>query len=88
MLAPNNKFQFFLTDDWDKKWWDTYQNSFQEAFAPYQQRLANAQGSSSSYITTRPSSGLSKLLKGHKQQAKPVKNEITQYLDSGILTII
>jgi hypothetical protein len=19
MLAPNNKFQFFLTDDWDKK---------------------------------------------------------------------
>jgi hypothetical protein len=88
MLALNNKFQFFLTDDWDKKWWDTYQNSFQEAFTPYQQHLANAQGSSSPHTTTRPSSELSKLLKGHKQQAKPVRNKMTQYLDSGILTII
>ncbi|KAJ5364993.1 uncharacterized protein N7496_010706 [Penicillium cataractarum] len=45
MLAPVNKFQFFLTDDWDQKWRDTYRKSFQEALAPYQDRLSNTQGS-------------------------------------------
>ncbi|RAQ55326.1 hypothetical protein AFGD_012605 [Aspergillus flavus] len=84
MLSPDNKFQFFLTDDWDKKWRDIYRNSFQEALAPYQQRLAGAQGSSSPHTTARPSSGLSRLLKGYKQQAQPVRDEITLYLDSGM----
>lgn len=44
MLAPVNKFQFFLTDDWDQKWRDTYRKSFQEALAPYQHRLSDTQG--------------------------------------------
>jgi hypothetical protein len=28
MLAPINKFQFFLTDDWDQEWRDQYRKSF------------------------------------------------------------
>ncbi|EED20345.1 hypothetical protein TSTA_035710 [Talaromyces stipitatus ATCC 10500] len=29
MLAPVNKFKFFLTKDWDQKWRDIYRKSFQ-----------------------------------------------------------
>lgn len=37
MLAPVNKFKFFLTNDWDQKWRDTYRKSFPEALIPYQE---------------------------------------------------
>ncbi|KAF5854879.1 hypothetical protein ETB97_010941 [Aspergillus alliaceus] len=82
MLAPDNKFQFFLSDDWDKPWRNQYRKSFQEALAPYQERLATIQGSTNSQATARPSSKLYKMLNGHKVQAKPVGDEMSQYLDS------
>jgi hypothetical protein len=84
MLAPVNKFQFFLTDDWDQKWRDTYRKSFQEALAPYQDRLSNTQGSQVSEVAVRPSSKLDKMLNRSKKQPKAAADEITQYLDSGM----
>lgn len=41
MLAPIDKLQPILTDDWDQEWRDTYRQSFQEALAPYQDRLSD-----------------------------------------------
>ncbi|CEJ62588.1 hypothetical protein PMG11_11085 [Penicillium brasilianum] len=87
MLAPVNKFQFFLTDDWDQKWRDTYRKSFQEALAPYQDRLSNTQGSQVSEVAVRPSSKLDKMLNGSKKQPKAAADEMTQYLDSDTIDI-
>ncbi|KAG0153785.1 hypothetical protein PDIDSM_2440 [Penicillium digitatum] len=36
MLAPVNKFKFFLSSDWDQKWRDTYRLAFEQALVPYQ----------------------------------------------------
>jgi hypothetical protein len=84
MLSPDSRFQFFLSDDWEKEWRDLYRASFQQALAPYQERLKRAQGPRNSSTEARPSSRLNKLLNGHKPQAKPVGDEITQYLDGGM----
>jgi hypothetical protein len=84
MLAPANKFQFFLTDDWDQKWRDTYRKSFQEALTPYQKLLSNSQDSQGSRAVVRPTSKLDKMLNGSKKQPKAVADEMTQYLDSGM----
>ncbi|KAG0157964.1 hypothetical protein PDIDSM_5476 [Penicillium digitatum] len=40
MLAPDNRFQFFFTDDWTKEWRDKYRASFQDTLLPYQERQA------------------------------------------------
>jgi hypothetical protein len=88
MLAPVNKFRFFLTDDWDQKWRDTYRKSFQEALAPYQDRLSNTQGSQGSQMAARPSTKLDKMLNGSKKQPKAAADEMTQYLDSGMFNSI
>lgn len=70
MLAPVNEFGFFLTDDWDQKWRDTYRKSFEEALAPYQDRLSNTQDSQRSQSAVRESSKLDKMLNGSKKQPK------------------
>lgn len=88
MLAPDNKFQFFLSDDWDKQWRELYRISFQEALIPYQERLSTIQGSATPLTTARPSSRLKKMLNEHKPQPKPVRDEMTQYLDSGMLNTL
>ncbi|KAJ5316477.1 hypothetical protein N7476_006784 [Penicillium atrosanguineum] len=41
MLAPVNKFQFFVTNDWDDQWRDQYRQSFKKALSPYQERLCS-----------------------------------------------
>ncbi|KAJ9482200.1 hypothetical protein VN97_g11237 [Penicillium thymicola] len=84
MLAPDSRFQFFLSDDWDRHWRDTYRTSFREALVPYQERLASSQGPEGSSIEVRQSSSLHNLLSGHKPRAKPAGDEITQYLDGDI----
>lgn len=84
MLAPDSRFQFFFSDDWDKEWRDTYRTSFREALVPYQERLASSQGPEGSSTGARQSSSLHNLLSGHKPRAKPVGDEITQYLDGGM----
>lgn len=38
MLTPDSRFQFFLSDNWEPHWRDTYGKSFQEILAPYQAR--------------------------------------------------
>jgi hypothetical protein len=84
MLAPVNKFKFFLTNDWDQEWRDTYRNSFQQALIPYQEQLSTL---SQSLDGTRPvvqlSSKLDKMLDESIAQPETATNEITQYLDSG-----
>jgi len=87
MLAPINKFQFFLTDDWDQKWRDTYRKSFHEALTPYQDRLSNNQGLQDSLTVVRPISKLDKMLNRSKTQPKAVADEMTQYLDSGMFQL-
>jgi hypothetical protein len=84
MLAPDNRFQFFLSDDWDKSWRDKYRSAFQAALTPYQEHLSNTPSAIGSHTAPRLSSRLSKMLSGHKSQAKPVGDEATHYLDGGM----
>jgi hypothetical protein len=86
MLAPVNKFKFFLTKDWDQKWRETYRKSFQQALIPYQEQLSTLnQCSNGSQIVARLSSKLDKMLDESEAQPKAATNEMTQYLDSGMV---
>ena len=87
MLAPDSRFQFFLTDDWTKEWREKYRASFQDALTPYQERQATSQGPSASSSGSRPNTVLNNLLRAKKPKAKPVGDEITQYLDGGKLIL-
>lgn len=85
MLAPVNKFKFFLTNDWDQKWRDTYRKSFQEALVPYQEQLSTLNKSSDgSQMMPRLGSKLDTMLNGSNVQASTATDEMTQYLDSGM----
>jgi hypothetical protein len=86
MLAPDSRFQFFLSDNWEPHWRDTYRKSFQELLIPYQERLTTSQGSTNT-PTIASGSRLNKMLKSNKISAKPAGDEMTQYLDSGMFTI-
>ena len=84
MLAPVNKFKFFLTKDWDQKWRDTYRNSFQQALLPYQEQLSTLRQSlDGSRSVIQLSSKLDKMLDESMAQPDTATNELTQYLDSG-----
>jgi hypothetical protein len=88
MLAPDSRFQFFLSDDWDQEWRVKYRASFREALVPYQNSTTGKNGTITSSVEERPNSKLSKLLNGQKAQAKALKpagDEMTQYLDGGKL---
>ena len=87
MLAPNSRFQFFLSDNWEPHWRDTYRKSFQELLIPYQERLTINQGSTNTPTIASSSSRLNMMLKSNKISAKPAGDEMTQYLDSGMFMI-
>jgi hypothetical protein len=88
MLAPVNKFKFFLTKDWEQKWRDIYRNSFQQAVIPYQEQLsALNQTLDGSRSVIQLSSTLDKMLDGSAAQSDIATDEITQYLDSGMFFI-
>ncbi|KAI9040524.1 uncharacterized protein KD926_008229 [Aspergillus affinis] len=82
MLVPDSRFQFFLSDDWDPQWRNTYQKTFQAALIPYQERLSSGQNSQNPQVQIKPSLRLNKMLNGNKISAKPVGDKVTQYLDS------
>ena len=82
IIAPENKLQFFMTDDWSDQWRQRYRQSFKDYLVPYQSRLANGHDSTPSQSSTRVGSRLEMMLKGKRQQAAP-RDEVTQYLDSG-----
>jgi hypothetical protein len=85
MLAPVNKFKFFLTKDWDQKWRDIYRKSFQQALIPYQEQLSTIyQSSDGSRSVARLSSKLDKMLDESEAQPNTATDEMTQYLDSGL----
>lgn len=84
MLAPVNKFQFFITSDWDEKWRDQYRKSFKTALSPYQERLCSQQGLPTSQASGRVGSRLDLMLSGSKRQLLSPKDEVVQYLDSGM----
>jgi hypothetical protein len=83
MLAPANKFQFFLSNDWDKKCRDIYRKAVEDAVAPYKERLANNNASGNSPISSRPMSKLDEMLDGSDYQPSIGTDELKQYLDSG-----
>lgn len=88
MLAPVNKFKFFLTKDWDQKWRNTYRKSFQQALIPYQEQLSTLnQSSDRSHSAARLSSKLDKMLDKSEVQPDAATDEMTQYLDSGTFKI-
>jgi hypothetical protein len=88
MLAPVNKFKFFLTKDWDQKWRDTYRKSFQQALIPYQEQLSTLnQSPDGSHSAARLSSKLDKMLDESEAQPNAPTDEMTQYLDSGMFKL-
>lgn len=90
MLAPDNRFQFFQSDDWDIKWRTIYRQSFATTLIPYQERLSNKEGSLSTDISAKPRSlfrRLNKIASGNKIQSKLATGEMSQYLDSGKFTL-
>ncbi|EED18981.1 conserved hypothetical protein [Talaromyces stipitatus ATCC 10500] len=88
MLAPVNKFKFFLTKDWDQKWRDIYRKSFQQALIPYQEQLSTSNRSSDgSHSAARLSSKLDKMLDESEAQPNAATDEMTQYLDSDTIHI-
>jgi hypothetical protein len=87
MLAPDNRFQFFRSDDWDNDWREKYRSAFDKALIPYQGHHSSALGIGSSQSTPRPSSRLNQMLSGNKPQAKPARDEAAQYLDGGTFNL-
>jgi hypothetical protein len=85
MLAPDSQFQFFLSDDWEPEWRNTYRKAFQSALVPYQERLSNGQGPQNYQVQTKTSSRLNQILNRNKTSAKPVQDKATQYLDSDLV---
>ncbi|KOS39661.1 hypothetical protein ACN38_g9487 [Penicillium nordicum] len=89
MLSPDNRFQFFFSDDWSdaKELRDQYRVAFQDALTPIQERLSStkAKGPQES-STSAPRSILHNLVRSQKSipKSKPVVDEITQYLDGNI----
>ena len=83
MLAPSNKFKFFLTRDWDQTWRDRYRQSFKDFLVPYQERFANRLGSLMSETSTKTGSRLDIMLDGSENYLPTQYDELTQYLDSG-----
>jgi hypothetical protein len=84
MLAPTNKFQFFLSKDWDKTWRDTYRKAIEDALVPYKERLTNNNASGNSPVSTRLTSRLDEMLDGSDDQPSIGTDELKQYLDSGM----
>lgn len=88
MLAPVNKFKFFLTKDWDQKWRDTYRHSFQQALIPYQEQLSTLNQSSEGYHSAAwLSPKLDKILDESVAQPNTATDEMTQYLNSGTFNL-
>jgi hypothetical protein len=87
MLAPNSRFQFFLSDDWDKERRNAYRKSFEEALVPYQQRLSkdSHEPHSAARLDKSRGSRLSWMLDEHMLPTEPAGDEISQYLDSSKL---
>lgn len=88
MLSPDNRFQFFFSDDWSdaKELRDQYRVAFQDALTPIQERLDSAKGPQGS-STSIPRLVLHNLVRSQKSipKSKPVVDEITQYLDGSRL---
>lgn len=84
MLAPLNKFKFFLTKDWDISWRTRYRRSFQEFLALYQKALST-NIPSPPLSSLRAGSRLDMLLDGDggdEDQPYSPHVELTDYLDS------
>ncbi|KAG0153110.1 hypothetical protein PDIDSM_2069 [Penicillium digitatum] len=73
MLAPVNKFKFFLSSDWDQKWRDTYRLAFEQALVPYQAQVRiSSRDLQSSLTIAHPSSRLEEMLDGRDIQHEPL----------------
>ncbi|CAI7613761.1 unnamed protein product [Penicillium pancosmium] len=87
MLAPDSRFRFFLSEDWDHEWRVRYRRSFQTALSPYQTRLLNNQSTPDPQTQPTSTSRLSKMLSGNQRATKPTEDEISQYLDGDLIEI-
>lgn len=84
MIAPANKIKFFSSNDWDEGWRQRYRKSFKEYLLPYQARLATEQTLPQSHMSTTTESRLDMMLSESNHSQITPRNELTDYLDSGM----
>lgn len=86
MLAPENKLQFFSGKDLDGDydWRQRYRQSFKAYIKPYKQRLANQQTLPQAQPSSLPRSAIEMSLKGAKTQLLGQRDELAQYLETGM----
>lgn len=88
MLDPINKFQFFQTDDWDDDWRAIYRQSLEDHLSPYKERLNLQPNSSKAPSSIGSQSRLASMLKPNRPHLAVSGDEITQYLDSGMSSLL
>ena len=84
MLAPGNKLQFFQSNEWEDQWARRYRQSVENYLIPYKARLTDSQASLPSQTSVQSGSRLNMMLKGSKRSQSSPRDELTQYLDSGM----
>lgn len=84
VMAPQNKFQFFKSKEWDL-YRDGYRDSLEDYFKPYQQQLTDAQSPTQAQESLGQTTELDMLLEPaeSQQSTQSQDNELTQYLSSG-----
>lgn len=84
ILAPSNKFKFFLSSDWTTEWRTRYRQSLEQVLLPYQERIAKQQTLRHSPSSARIGSRLDLILSEDDNQSMSSTDELSQYLDSGM----
>ncbi|EED14570.1 conserved hypothetical protein [Talaromyces stipitatus ATCC 10500] len=87
MLAPDNKFKFFQTKNWDDELRVRYRESFKESLISYVERFTTQQAPPIFQPSHKTGSHLGLLLKKGKYQPAKPKDEFTKYLDSAIAAL-
>lgn len=84
MLAPQNKLQFFMGNDWEADWLEKYRQSFIDYFEPYKQRLSRDQTSSKACLSITQSSeiDIEQMIGPSRPVPSSQHDELTRYLDS------
>jgi hypothetical protein len=86
IVVPQQKLQFFSSNDWDNEWRIRYRNNLENCLEPYQRRLLKAQSSAKAQPSASAISELEMICEPEAPQllAAGQHNELSQYLDSGI----
>jgi hypothetical protein len=84
MLSPVDKYAFFLTENWEPQYCTQYRQSFKDALRPYQDHDKDQQSSPTAQPSSRKVSRLDMILNKSTHRLNAPKNEMAEYLDSGM----